>query len=183
MTPITFALVGGGAIGSAVLDALRDDASVRVGAIVLRSPASDALRALAPAVPLTAEVPHDGIDFVVEAAGHSAVEAHVLPALARGIPCLVTSVGALSLDGLAVRLEAAAQAGGTQFELIAGAVGAIDALAAARIGGLDAVRYTGRKPPQAWLGTPAAQRVDLHALRGEIVVFEGTARDAARLYP
>jgi hypothetical protein len=60
--------------------------------------------------------------------------------------------------GLPEQLEAAARAGRTQAQLIAGAIGGIDALAAARIGGLDAVRYTGRKPPQAWTGTPPTPR-------------------------
>ena len=107
----------------------------------------------------------------------------MLPALARGTPCVVASVGALSATGFAEKLEAAALAGGTQVQLIAGAIGAIDALAAARVGGLDEVRYIGRKPPQAWKGTPAEQGRDLASLARETVIFEGSAREAATLYP
>src|SRR5690606_15993483 len=122
-------------------------------------------------------------DLVVECAGHRAIEDHVMPALAAGYPCVVTSVGALAAPGLPERLEAAARAGGSRLELLAGAMGAIDALAAARLGGLDEVIYTGSKPPVAWKGTPAQQACDLDGLTDAAVVFEGNARDAARLYP
>ncbi|MNR26265.1 L-aspartate dehydrogenase [compost metagenome] len=70
---------------------------------------------------------------------------------------MVVSVGALSEPGMAERLEAAARRGNTQVQLLSGAIGAIDALAAARVGGLDEVIYTGRKPARAWAGTPAAE--------------------------
>jgi hypothetical protein len=63
-------------------------------------------------------VPAEGIDLVVETAGHAAIEQHVLPALARGTPCVVASVGALSAAGFAEKLEAAAVAGRTQVQLI-----------------------------------------------------------------
>lgn len=181
------ALVGCGAIGSALLELVKDDAGLAVAAVVVRDGAADAARAaaarLAPQAQVLAAVPPQGIDLVVEAAGHAAIEQHVLPALARGVPAIVASVGALAAAGLAEQLEAAARAGGTQVQLIAGAIGAIDALAAARIGGLETVRYTGRKPPRAWKGTPAERGRDLDALVVETVLFEGPAREAATLYP
>lgn len=181
------ALIGCGAIGASLLELVRDDAGLTMAAIVVPPEGADAARAaaarLAPAAQVVQAVPAAGIDLVVEAAGHAAIEAHVLPALQRGTPCIVASVGALSAPGLAESIEAAAKAGGTQVQLIAGAIGAIDALAAARIGGLDAVRYTGRKPPHAWKGTPAEQGRDLDALANETVIFEGSAREAATLYP
>lgn len=181
------ALIGCGAIGSALLELVKDDAGLQIAAIVVPSDSQDAARAvaqrLAPGAQVLPALPADGVDLVVEAAGHAAITQHVLPALQRGLPCIVASVGALSAPGLPEQLEAAARAGRTQVQLIAGAIGGIDALAAARIGGLDTVRYTGRKPPQAWKGTPAEQRCDLDGLVVETLIFEGTAREAAAQFP
>lgn len=181
------ALIGCGAIGTALLELVQHDAGLEIAAIVVptefMAPARAAVQRLAPAAQLLDSVPLVGIDLVLEAAGHAAIEQHVLPALSRGVPAIVASVGALSAPGLPERLEAAARTGGTQVQLIAGAIGAIDALAAARIGGLESVRYTGRKPPHAWKGTPAEQGRELSALTVETVIFEGSAREAATLYP
>lgn len=181
------ALIGCGAIGSALLELVKDDADLQIAAIVVPGGSREAALAvaqrLAPGAQVLETVPAAGIDLVVEAAGHAAIGQHVLPALQRGLPCIVASVGALAAPGLAEQLEAAARAGRTQVQLIAGAIGGIDALAAARIGGLDTVRYTGRKPPRAWKGTPAEQRCDLDSLAAETVIFEGTAREAAAQFP
>ena len=181
------ALIGCGAIGTALLELVKDDAGLTVAAIVVRAGSADAAQAvaarLAPSARVLQSVPESGIDLVVEAAGHAAIEQHVLPALLRGVPAIVASVGALSARGLPEALEGAAREGRTQVQLIAGAIGAIDALAAARVGGLDSVRYTGRKPPRAWKGTPAEQGRDLDAFTQETVIFEGSAREAATLYP
>ena len=179
------ALIGCGAIGTALLELVHQDAGVEIVAIVVNTP--DAARAtaqrFAPRARVLTSVPAEGIDLVLEAAGHRAIEQHVLAALARGVPAIVASVGALSEPGLPERLEAAARQGRTQVELIAGAIGAIDALSAARAGGLEQVRYTGRKPPQAWKGTPAERLFALDTLTTATVVFEGTARAAAAQYP
>jgi len=181
------ALIGCGAIGTALLELVRDDAGLEVAVIVVSAEFAAAVRgvvqSLAPKAQVVEAVPVQGIDLVVEAAGHAAIVQHVLPALARGVPAIVASVGALSAAGLPEQLEAAAREGRTQVQLIAGAIGAIDALAAARIGGLTCVRYTGRKPPHAWTDTPAETAHNLKALRAETVIFEGPAREAARLYP
>jgi len=184
---MNIALIGCGAIGAALLDLVQDNADLKVAAVVTSAHGTDAARAvtarLAPQARVVTVVPHEGIDLLVETAGHAAIEQHVLPALERGVPAIVASVGALSAPGLLEKLEAAARAARTQVQLIAGAIGAIDALAAARLGGLDNVRYTGRKPPLAWAGTPAETGRDLATLTTQTVIFEGSAREAARLYP
>lgn len=181
------ALLGLGAIGRSALELLQAEKRVQVVWVVVSniSPQRQALlQQLAPQAQLLTALPADvQPDLLVECAGHAALEQHVLPALERGISALVVSVGALSEPGMAQRLEAAADAGGAQLQLLSGAMGGIDALAAARLGGLDAVTYTGRKPPQAWLGTPAQQLCGLTSLSEAFCLFEGSAREAARLYP
>ena len=122
-------------------------------------------------------------DVVGECAGHGAVAEHGAAILAGGIDLIVASVGALADADLAAGLGAAARASGAQCVVPSGAIGAIDALGTARLSGLTSVRYTGTKPPGAWIGTPAEEACDLAALAAPTTFFEGSAREAARLYP
>ena len=91
-----------------------------------------------------------GAQLCLECAGHEALGTHVMEALRRGVECAVLSTGALAEPGLPERLSDAALQGGTQVHLLSGAIGGMDAIAAARLGGLDEVTYTGRKPPSSW---------------------------------
>jgi aspartate dehydrogenase len=189
MKPLGLVLVGCGAIGGAVLERLRSVQAVQLVGVVARI-AGDAasvarLRRLGLDVPVVGAIHELGMrpDLCLECASHSALATHVVPALRGGISCIVTSVGALAAEALAEQLEAAAAEGGVRVELIAGAIGAIDALAAAREGGLDEVVYTGRKPAASWAGTEAERRFDLGRLHDATVIFEGSAREAAAAYP
>lgn len=183
---LRIALIGCGAIGESLLKSIRYDNHLRVAAIIVSRRSIERVarlaETLAPGASVTDNIPDSGIDLVVEAAGHHAIEVHVLPFLKRGISAVIASVGALAMDDLATRLEAAATNGGSQVHLVAGAVGAIDAIAAAKIGGLDKVLYTGKKPALAWQGTPAELEADLATLTEATVVFEGSARDAAQRF-
>lgn len=181
------AVIGCGAIGASVLELLQPHAGVQVGWVLVPD-VTEAVRATlsrhAPqARALPALAAEDRPDLIVECAGHGAIGEHVLPALRRGIPAVVASIGALGAPGMAESLQAAAEQGGTRVQLLSGAIGGIDALAAARIGGLDEVVYTGRKPPLAWTGTPAESLCDLASLQQAFCIFEGSAREAAQRYP
>jgi aspartate dehydrogenase len=96
---------------------------------------------------------------------------------------VVISVGALADAALFDRLKSAAQASRRRILLPAGAIGGIDAIAAMRMGGLSLVRYRSRKPPLAWRGSPAEKLVDLAVLAKPAVLYCGSAREAALLYP
>lgn len=181
------AMIGCGAVGRSLMELIQADSDLNIAAIVVPTKfiaaAQEVAGQLQLAVEVSSSVPEKDIDLVVEVAGHSAIEEHVLPVLRRGVPAIVVSIGALSTKDLPERLEAAAREGKTQIQLISGAIGAMDALAAARIGGLESVHYIGRKPPHAWTGTPADTAHDLASLDTATVIFEGSAREAARLYP
>ncbi len=126
---------------------------------------------------------NDAPDIVAECASHTAVRDYGPAVLEAGRDLIVISIGALSNDALRQQLAQAAHAGGARLILPAGAIGGIDALAAARLSGLESVVYTGRKPPLAWRGTPAEQLVALDSLNTATVFFEGSARKAAEDYP
>ena len=178
-----FTLVGYGAIGRSLHQRLQGHARIALQNIVVSSTSVAAVQAeVGPDVRVLDKVPHD-CGLLLEAAGHQALLAHVLPALERGTECAVLSVGALSEPGLPERLTDAALRGGAQLHLLPGAIGGVDAIAAAKFAGLDSVTYTGRKPPQGWRGTPAEQVVELGSLKEPTVILEATAREAAHLYP
>lgn len=181
------ALLGCGAIGRSVLELLQQHPAIHTAWVIASRPTPELLATvarLAPGAQVVTSLPAAACpDLLVECAGHSAIEQHVLPALQRGVPSVMASIGALSSPGMAAKLEAAAAAGHTHLQLISGAIGGIDALAAAQIGGLTQVIYTGRKPPLAWAGTPAEQVCDLAHLTTATCIFEGSAREAAQSYP
>jgi len=182
------ALLGYGAIGTQVADVLAAHADgPRVVAALVPSDRIDAVRARA----------RDGIDvtddinvlierrpaLIVECAGQRALHEYGPTILRAGINLLVASVGALADPGLETELRSAAREGGARLMLPSGAVGGLDALASARIAGLDEVEYASNKPVTGWRGTAAEQLVDLDALTSPTVFFTGNAREAALRFP
>lgn len=134
-----------------------------------------------PHVGSVADLPQ-GMTLMVECAGHTALAEHGCAILERGIDLITISIGALADPVLAKNLTDAARRGNSQLHLASGAVGALDCLQAAKVGGLSDVTYIGRKPPRSWLGSPAEDRLDLDKLDAAATHFEGTARDAAMTY-
>ncbi|MBW8832803.1 MAG: aspartate dehydrogenase [Burkholderiales bacterium] len=182
-------LIGFGAIGKSIVDtwSRAPVTGHRLTALLVREHQVAEAKALVPRdVAVTS-----GIDellalapeIVIEAAGHAAVVQHAERVLCHETRLLMLSVGGLADPSLYTRLEQAACAGGVQVVLPVGAIAGIDGLLALRRAGLRRVRYSSTKPPKSWLGTPAEQDFDLLALASRTVIFEGTARDAARCYP
>lgn len=189
-------IIGSGAIAGLLIEALSRDLDRPLEAIAILGTPDGAARARAAfeahvgraAARLAAHADVEALiaerpDLVVECAGHDAVRDHVPALLRAGIDVAIVSIGALADDAVRTRLEAAADAGAARLILSSGALGGVDALAAARLAGLDEVVYTSRKPPLAWRGTPAEAVTALDRIACETVLFEGDARRAALAYP
>ena len=182
-------LIGHGGIVRAVLDRLPATAGtdVAVTDVLCRPGRATAARAVVgddiAAVETIDELLAARPTIVAECAGHGAVADYGEAVLAAGIDLLVASTGALADQPLHERLAGAAVHGGARLVLPAGAIGAIDALAAGRIAGLERVRYRSRKPPAAWAGSAAETACDLASISEPTVFFRGDARTAARDYP
>lgn len=122
-------------------------------------------------------------DVIAECAGQQALKLYGAEVLRQGISLVVSSVGALADDVFFSCLKEASIAGNSRIYLPAGAIGGIDALSAAKIGGLISVCYRARKPASAWKGTPAEMISDLDTLEEEQVIYSGSAREAAIRFP
>lgn len=189
-------VIGCGGIADVVLTTLVNELAAPLDQVSLLVPAqfADQARALldrlgdklAPSRAVHTDVAGllaDRPEAVAECASHVAVRDYGPAILEAGRDLIVISIGSLSDEGLYTRLTQAAKKGGARLVLPAGAVGGIDALAAARLSGLESVVYTGRKPPKAWKGTPAEKLLALDTLKEPAVFFEGSARKAASDYP
>jgi len=175
-------IIGEGAIGRYVAEQLRTE-GLEPCAILVRPARLDGPRVGSAArVASVSALPGD-LDLMVDCAGHAALIEHGPGILERGIDLITVSLGALADPRFEHTLTQAAQEGGAQLHLASGAIGALDCLQAARVGGLTEVTYTGRKPPAGWLGSPAEQRLDLSELSAAAIHFEGSARRAATEYP
>src|SRR5699024_9105095 len=141
LTMLEVTMVGCGAIGRGVLESLLGDADVCGAQMITRTNKVAIIRAEIPDIAVAGEVGalQTRPQLRWECAAHGAGIEHVLPALGEGVDCVLISNGALSEPGLPEQLEQAARDSGAQVQLIAGAVGAIDAIAAARVGGLNEV--------------------------------------------
>ena len=146
-----------------------------------RANAVEILRHAPPVVALSEVVTRS--DLVIEAAPAPAFREIAVAVLGAGKPLLTVSLGAL-LDGYD-EYVALARRHGAVIHAASGAIGGLDALAAAAIGQVGSVVMTTRKPPRGLAGAPYLDehRIDVTRLTEPTVVFEGTAREAIRGFP
>lgn len=180
-------LVGCGAIGTALADAITGPYAQRARLVGLHDLKSDAARRLA--ARLTPHPPILSLDtlcnssqLVIEAASAEGAPAICHCALEAGCHVLLMSVGALLREP--TLLQEAAQLH-RHVHIPSGALCGVDGLKAFAQGRLEQVHLTTTKPPQAFAGSPgvAAAGVDLARITQPTVLFEGTAQEAVAAFP
>jgi aspartate dehydrogenase len=179
------ALIGWGAIAQAVVGGLAKGTSqTRIVAVAVRDTArARDLPAGAVMLPDPSALADTDADLVVEAAGRDAVAPWGRAALTLGRDFAVSSTSAFADPTLLADLTALAERGNAQLFIPPGALGGIDALAAARRIGLAEVEHRIIKPPRAWMGTKAEALCALDTLTGACAFFSGTAAQAAAAFP
>ena len=174
-------LVGFGAIGRDVAATLLSAPETPKLIVLTRKPipATPGIDWVGSVADLIQEAP----DIVIEAAGHAAVRECVPPLLDDGIPVVLTSVGALADSALEASVRDAERRGRSSLILPGGAIGGTDYLRSVAQLPDVAARYCSRKPIAAWRQEIVALGLDPDAATSEIVLFEGSAREAALLFP
>jgi aspartate dehydrogenase len=178
--PLRVGLIGLGAIGRSVVQLVGERAAGEitiVGALV-RDPGRRRVAGGPPIVPSLATLLDEGPEVIVEAGGHAALAAHGPGVLRAGRDLLMVSVGALAMPETYEALLCAAREGGGRAIVASGAIGALDAISSAALGGLERVTHTTRKPPATLL--PADEAAELTEARE---VFRGNAREGALRFP
>ena len=124
-------------------------------------------------------------EIVVEAASPDALRTHAVSILTAGADLLAMSVGAFADDGFTRSVRDAARRAGRRVVIPSGAIGGLDAVAAACLARVDEVWLETSKPPTALEGAPfvVESHLDLTGLTQRTVIFAGNVADATRGFP
>jgi len=126
-----------------------------------------------------------GAEVVIESASHAAVEIYGEYLLSNGVTMIPMSLGSLVDPQLLERMTAAAEKGNSQLIVPSGGIGALDAMQAAMVPGVESVRMITRKAPVAWKHIEYVEQMgwDLDNMTEPTLLFDGPAKDCVKKFP
>ncbi|HEV8534460.1 MAG TPA: aspartate dehydrogenase [Candidatus Limnocylindria bacterium] len=175
--PVRAGLIGLGAIGTGIVRLARASSAVTIVGALVRDRTRDRGANVPPVVGSLAELLALQPEVIVEGAGHAALRDFGPSILRGGCDLIALSAGALADPDLLAELEAAARDGRSRMRVASGAIGGLDAISSAAVGGLATVRHTLTKPARTLLGDAA------DGMREARVIYEGTAREGVQRFP
>jgi len=187
--PLKIGIVGCGAIGSSLADAIVSDFSDRAELVSLYDINIEAIYKLSSKfnnqklVALNLEDLINRVELVIEAAKADSAFEIAKKAISCGKDIMIMSVGGIIEHYK--ELEAKACTSGARLFIPSGAICGIDGLKAASCSKINKVVLTTKKPPKAFLGVPYVlkRKIRLDNLSEDTVIFEGNALLAIRAFP
>ena len=145
---------------------------------------SEAFLATLPSKPpfLSPEELIQASDLVIECATQAALQELAPKALRAGKDLMVLSCGGLLGRSDWVDL---AEKNRCRILVPSGAIAGLDGVKGARVGKITSVSMESRKPPRGWAGAPyvVEKQINLEAITGETLLFEGPATEACKAFP
>jgi len=186
MKEMAVAVVGLGAIGSKVASALaKGIEGLRLHSVADKEPVNSTIREFAarlqsPIIP--SEKAADDVDMIVDCASSSSFTEIAVPAVEKGR--VLVTVNSAALLGH-TDLISKARMTGARIIVPSGALLGLDAVRAAAEGTIYSAKIVTRKPPRSLAGAPLVieRNIDIERLDRPILLFHGSAREAARNFP
>lgn len=185
------AIIGCGAIGSAIARAIADGAVHAEVELLYDADrkAAERVSGFFKKKPRTArsieEILNSDAELVVEAASQKAVKSFAAKILNSKKSLMVMSVGAFADENFFNEIKKIAEKNRVKIYLPSGAIGGLDALKSASAAEISEVCLTTTKPPKALKGAPylIEKGTDVEKIRKKTVLYEGSALEAIKKFP
>ncbi|MGB2706414.1 MAG: aspartate dehydrogenase [Candidatus Omnitrophota bacterium] len=187
MKKLNVGIIGCGVIGSAIAEACVRDLKDKIELVALfdidGEKANETSRLSGHDIKKDSmEAVFNKADLVIESAASSVSQDVVKKAVEKSKDVMIMSVGGL-VESEDLLEEARKKNAKVYFP--SGAICGIDGLKAAGISGIKSVTLTTKKPPKGLEGAPylKSKGIDLNSVKGEKVLFEGSAKEAIKGFP
>ncbi len=192
-TKIAAGLIGCGAIGTVIAEAVDGGKAGDIELVavydLVKEHAEKLIKGLKKKPVITRDadelITNSKIQIVIEAASPEAVRQYSAKILAENKDLMVMSAAALIEEKLFAEISDIAKKNGRKVYVPSGAIVGLDNIKSAAIGNIEEVTLTTRKPPLSFEGAPLVEKkkIDLSTLNKPVVLYEGSAREAVKLFP
>lgn len=193
MVKLRVGLIGCGAIGNIISEAIKDGKAGDTELVMVYDKIKENVEKFVERIhkkPRIVDTPEeliesDLINLVIEAASQEAAKDYAVRILDSGKDLLILSIGALVDKKLLKAIEEAAERNDKIVYLPSGALVGLDGVKSSSVAKLSEVLLTTRKNPEVLKGAPyiIRHKIDLDSVKEPTVVYEGNAEEAARMFP